>query len=283
MVALHGCAQGSEATGAQGNWEVPADAFGMMVVSPSLPDKGVVRGCWYFHRDDNRRDNKHNVHIIGMVRSVLADPLFGIDPAQVYVTGISSGGGQAYALGCLAPDLFAGVAPVAAPTLPVGMTLFSIVRVSTDEATGLAHCRQLAGAYGEHFQTQLFVQAHGAGDRLVNARYGPQNLAVFGSLYDAGRAGQCDSVERGGSERFLADETGARAVLLWMDGIGHGWPAGGGPGGKYVFTDSPRWPLYLTRFLFENNRRVAGGPPGPSGIGDDIYRSPSCLPAVVTP
>jgi hypothetical protein len=39
-------------------------------------------------------------------------------------------------------------------------------------------------------------------------------------------------------------------------GLGHNWPAGGGPGGSYISTNSIDYPAYVTEFFFENNRRT---------------------------
>jgi polyhydroxybutyrate depolymerase len=63
---------------------------------------------------------------IAFVRTVMADvtSIVCIDPKRVYASGISQGGGMAHHVGCLAADIFSGVAPVSSdlrtdPCMPV--------------------------------------------------------------------------------------------------------------------------------------------------------------------
>lgn len=52
---------------------------------------------------------------VDFVRAIVEKTRFSyhIDPARIYATGMSNGGGMAALLGCRAPDLVAGIAPVA--------------------------------------------------------------------------------------------------------------------------------------------------------------------------
>jgi poly(3-hydroxybutyrate) depolymerase len=54
------------------------------------------------------------------MRSKKENSQLNIDPSQTYNTGLSSGGGQAMVMGCLAPEIFAGMGINAAPTIGTG-------------------------------------------------------------------------------------------------------------------------------------------------------------------
>src|SRR5471032_1164093 len=72
----------------------------------------------------NRSAAGHDAILLDLVSRFVNDPQYAIDPKQVYVTGLSSGGGETMVLGCLAPDIFAGVGINAGP--PPGTTTLQI-------------------------------------------------------------------------------------------------------------------------------------------------------------
>ncbi|MET0387326.1 MAG: PHB depolymerase family esterase [Polyangiales bacterium] len=93
--------------GASGFREL-ADAEGFIVVYPSgVGASWHVNGCC-------GQAGEEKLDEIAFVRAIVAELVKEacIDPKRVYATGISQGGGMAHHVGCLAADLFAGVAPV---------------------------------------------------------------------------------------------------------------------------------------------------------------------------
>ena len=44
--------------------------------------------------------------------------------------------------------------------------------------------------------------------------------------------------------------------MISNSGVGHAWPAGGGPGGSFITTNSVDYPRYVSEFFFANNRWV---------------------------
>lgn len=74
-----------------------------------------------------------------------------------------------------------------------------------------------------------------------------------------------DGANTSGSGALWSDGAGPRVSLIQNTGMGHNWPAGDGPGGSYITTNSINYPAYLTEFFFENNRRVdRDGQPSPT-------------------
>ncbi|MCA9541926.1 MAG: PHB depolymerase family esterase, partial [Myxococcales bacterium] len=108
LIVLHGCAQSVDPLRDRGGLNIAAEHHGMVIAVPAVPNGGVVAGCWDYYGDQHTRQNRHNGPVLALVDALLGDAALGIDPDQVYVAGLSSGGGEAAVLACLAPDVFAG-------------------------------------------------------------------------------------------------------------------------------------------------------------------------------
>jgi len=268
MISLHGCVQTAQVLKNAGNWATTADEHGMVVAIPAVPNGGVLLGCWDYYDTNHSRSNpaRHDDNLLALVSSLLADTSLGIDPDQVYVSGLSSGGGQAMVMGCLAPDVFAGVGIAAGPT--VGTTSGQIGSVATTLAQARTTCRSFAGSHTAAFGTQVASVVFGSSDATVATGYGTLNAQVMADLYGAGATSSFPlaglaGTNTAGSGSLWSDADGPRVSLIRNTGLAHAWPAGGGPGGSYVSTNSVDYPAYLTDFLFENNRRVDRGDPDP--------------------
>ncbi len=269
LIGLHGCTQSAQALRDRGNWEPAAEDFGLMVALPSVPNGGVIAGCWDYYGAAHTRDNRHNGAVLEMVRALQAQN--NIDASRVYIAGLSSGASQAAVLGCLAPDIFAGVGINAGPT--VGTAASQIAIVSTTAAEGAQLCRSLAGSNASALSTQLASIIYGSSDFIVSKGYNALNAEVLSSLYDAPQQDTFDiSSLQGhnpsGTGTSWSDSRGPRVSLIEVQGMGHAFPAGSGPGAEisFIATEGPAWPYYLASFFQRNDRR-AGTPPPPRDAG----------------
>lgn len=266
MVNLHGCVQTNSDLVSGGNWQATADAYGMVVAIPAAPNGGVIAGCWDYYDGQHSRSApaRHDDNLLDLVSTLLARPGLALDPDQVYVSGLSSGGGETMVMGCLAPDVFAGVGINAGPT--VGTTSSQISSVSTTKSAATATCRSFAGSHTDGFDTQVASVIHGNDDYTVATGYNRLNAEVLAGIYGAGATSAVSmstlpGSNTAGSGTQWADATGPRVSLLTNTGLGHNWPAGGGPGGRYIKASSINYPAYVTAFFFANNRRVDGQTP----------------------
>lgn len=262
MVVLHGCGQQASAIGDGGNWSGTADAAQWVVVAPSVPNGGVYFGCWDYYGTGHTRTNRHNGPLLALVAEALARSGYAIDPARVYVAGLSSGGGEAMVLGCLAPDVFAGVGLNAAPT--VGTSAGDIGRVATTESAAVNLCRNMAGSRSGDFATQLVSIVHGDNDFTVASGYNRLNAQVFANLYGASgptsfSLSGLPGANTAGSGARWSDGIGPRVEQITNTGIGHNWPAGsGGGGGAFVQGNSVDYPQVLADYFEAHNRRGSG-------------------------
>lgn len=271
FIALHGCAQQATALKDFGNWSA-AEEYGAVIALPSAPNGGVYAGCWDYYGAGHTRGNRHNGPLLAMVQALLDDAELKIDPAQVYITGLSSGGAQAGVMGCLAPEIFAGVGINAGPA--VGTSEADIAS-ATGTPEGVANtCTTLAGAESGAFSTQLTAVVYGDKDVIVAPGYGRLNALSRAGLYsvpDAPDAFTLDGLPGyapSGQGQIWFDADGPRVSLIEVTGMGHAWPAGTGEGfeNQFVAAEGLDWFSYLMQWFTAHNRRLDGFTPEPPGV-----------------
>ena len=275
MISLHGCVQKASDLQSAGNWAQTADEYGMIVALPDAPNGGVILGCWDYYDANHSRTApaRHDDNLLSLASTLTARGSLGIDADQVYVSGLSSGGGQTMVMGCLAPDVFAGIGINAGPT--VGTTSGQISSVAVSKNQGVSTCTSFAGAASGAFDTQLTSVVYGSNDSTVAPGYNTLNGQIMADIYDAdqtstfglsGLAGTNTS----GSGTLYSDADGPRVSVIQNTGLGHNWPAGAGSGGSYISANSIDYPAYVTEFFFDNNRRAdRSGEPTPTPTPSD--------------
>jgi poly(3-hydroxybutyrate) depolymerase len=260
MVALHGCAQANEIVRDNWSWQDEADEYGMVIAAPMAPNGGVIFGCWDYYDSNHSRSfpSRHDDNLINLTQSLLADTDLDIDPDQVYISGLSSGGGQSFVMGCLAPEIFAGIGIAAGPAVGTGSNSIGSVSVSASQTANT--CRSFADANNqEGFTTQIASVVHGRSDNIVAQGYTDVNAAALANVYGASADGGSTSISGGGTQTTFSDADGTRVQKIFVTNLDHAWPASSdSSGGAYTNHTTIDYPAVLTAFLFENNRRVVG-------------------------
>lgn len=269
MISMGGCGQ-QDANNTefkdQSNWPPTADEYGMVVAIPNAPGGGVLwAGCWDYYDENHTRGNRHNDNLLALVAELKSRSSLNIDPNQVYVSGLSSGGGMVNVMTCIAPDVFAGGGNSAGPAL--GTASGETTMVATDPQTVRNLCRQLAGSNVDDLDTQVMSVVWGTSDYLAAPGYRYTNAEAYALIYGASKDSGTETIPGNsldGVEETWSDSQGERVSLVTIEGLSHAWPAGGGPGtSQYMDNTSINYPAHLTAFLFANNRRVGSQPPPP--------------------
>lgn len=264
VLALHGCTQTATAdvidTGGGFNWKATADQYGAVVLAPNATGNVYSNHCWDYASTNHNRTSGHDAVLIKLINRFLSDPKYAIDPNQVYVAGLSSGGGETMALGCMAPDIFAGVGINAGP--PPGTTTAQIGFVPSGYTATTAgnNCKALAGSNLSKFSTQIAGVVWGTTDYTVAQAYGPMDAAAMRLAYGGTFSQQAAvSVPTGGSDVRYKDAAGkVRTSEMTITGMAHAWPAGsGGQNTNYVDATHVNYPSFIMDFWFKNNLRVA--------------------------
>lgn len=144
---------------------------GMVIVVPEPNNGETVNGCegtnlnycWDNHPaegEELNREFKSYAHIFTMLEELLADEKMNIDPDQVYVAGHLSGMVMAYNLGCMVPEVFAGVGMQYIRKDAGGM--------EGGVAEEVAECQAMAGDNAGYLESQIAVVAYGLNPQTGN-------------------------------------------------------------------------------------------------------------------
>lgn len=266
VLVLHGCSQTAagdiiDSTGDKGyNWKAVADQYGAVVLAPNATGNVYGVHCWDWARTTHSRSTGHAGVLLDLVNRFVSNPQYAIDPRQVYVTGLSSGGAQTMVMGCLAPDIFAGIGINAGPPPGVTTAQIGIVPSGYTATTAANNCKNLAGSNLAQFGTQVASVIWGTGDYTVAQGYGPLDAAAMRLAYGGSYTkGATATVPTGGSNIAYTDANGKlRTSEITVSGMGHAWPAGsGGQNSNYVDATKVNYPAFVMDFWFKNNLRVA--------------------------
>ena len=127
VVALHGCTQNAASYALGSGWWQIAEANNFALLLPEQSDRNNPGLClrWY-DSAQTKREHGEVAAIAAMIHEALAR--HNLDPARVYITGLSAGGAMTMAMLACYPELFAAAAPLAAVPFAA----------ATDMSTGLA-------------------------------------------------------------------------------------------------------------------------------------------------
>lgn len=248
LVMLHGCTQSPEDFAAGTRMNVLAEQHGLYVAWPEQDQAANAQRCWnWFQPGDQARDAGEPAIIAGIVREVASGHR--VDPARVYVAGLSAGGAQAAIMAEAYPDLFAAA----------GIHSGLARGIARDLPSALAAMKRgpaaVPPAAGPGVPTILF---HGDEDRIVN----PANSDALAARALAGGAGLRTEIEEGRSAGGLAwhrtryfDAAGGARLERWtVAGAGHAW-SGGSPDGSFTDPRGPDASSEMLRFFLSAARR----------------------------
>jgi poly(3-hydroxybutyrate) depolymerase len=216
------------------------------VLYPAQSQRANAQRCWNWFKHNHQARGKGEPGILGsMVRHVMAT--HDVDPARVYVAGLSAGGAMAAILGDAYPDLFAAVGVHSG--LPVGAA--TDVQSAFAAMGGAATPPRRAPKSGTTPPTIVF---HGDADTTVNIVNGERVLASAGVVAEP-------DVQRGASplgmpysRRVWLDGQGAERGEQWtIHGGGHAW-SGGDLAGTFTDPRGPDASAEMLRFFLAHPR-----------------------------
>jgi poly(hydroxyalkanoate) depolymerase family esterase len=249
IVMLHGGTQDAEDFAAGTRMNALAEQHGFIVAYPCQSKAANASLSWNWFRPENQvRGRGEPAFIAGITSEIVAE--YGVDPARVFVAGLSAGGAMAAVMGAIYPDLYAavgvhsGLPYRSAADLP---SAFAAMRGDT-RLRGRRSRKRRGAADSPRIRTIIF---HGDADNIVH----PSNAA---NMVEAERVSE--SVERAVAQRaairghtrtLTRDKTGAVVVEHWLvHGSGHAW-SGGSPDGTYTDPHGPDASREMLRFFFE--------------------------------
>ena len=245
IVMLHGCTQSPDDFAAGTRMNLAAEQQCCLVAYPGQTSSANMQKCWnWFSEADQRRGAGEPSLIAGITREVMGD--YAIDPARVYVAGLSAGGAAAAVLGETYPDLYAAIG------------------VHSGLACGAARDMQSAftamqrgGAVSRSANSARVMPAivfHGDRDTTVNPRNG--DAVAEQSAHGTTLAAQSEDGQVPGGHAFRrtrrVDADGRTVIEQWVvHGAAHAW-SGGSSAGSYTDPRGPDATGEMLRFFGEH-------------------------------
>jgi poly(hydroxyalkanoate) depolymerase family esterase len=259
IVMLHGCTQSADDFAAGTQMNRLAEREGFLVLYPEQSANANGSNCWnWFRADDQQREQGEPSLLAGLTCRIVST--YRIDPARVFVAGLSAGAAMAVILGVTHPDVFAAVGahsglaygaardvPSACAAMKGGAAPTRKGATSGTRMRGGSRSRQASGRPA--VPTIVF---HGDGDRTVDCGNGAE---IVHQAVEAHGGGLLQARERSlygqrDCSRFVYGDRADRPVVEhWIvHGAGHAW-SGGDARGSYVDASGPSASVEMLRFF----------------------------------
>ncbi len=227
VVALHGCTQTAAAYDRGTGWSQLAEREGFALLLPEQQRANNGNLClnWFVPGDIERTGGEAE-SIASMVATMIA--AHDLDPARVFVTGLSAGGAMAAAMLATYPELFAAGAIIGGVPYGSASSVAQAMKAMRggDGGDDRALAARVTTASGGHGGPWPKVSIwHGTADTTVV----PANMAVLRRQWGAlhGVNASEPRIERVGraERRRWSDSAGRVCVEEWaISGMGHGVP-----------------------------------------------------------
>lgn len=247
VVMLHGCQQSPEDFAAGTQMNRLAEEMGFLVVYPEQSSTANQSRCWnWFVPGDQTREGGEPSLIAGITRQVMAE--VAVDPARVYVAGLSAGGAAAAIMGSTYPDLYAAVCVHSG--LACG---------AARDMSSAFSAMQGGGVSPAGLQNPLpMIVFHGDRDHTVNMVNGERVIAQ-----SMGSSAYVETVSRGQSSGGIAytrtvhaARDGHPSLEHWvLHGVGHAW-SGGDSAGSFTEPRGPDASREMMRFFLQQSKSV---------------------------
>ncbi|WP_426210760.1 extracellular catalytic domain type 1 short-chain-length polyhydroxyalkanoate depolymerase [Massilia sp. TWP1-3-3] len=243
LVMLHGCSQdGADFARGTGMNEL-AEQYQCLVAYPEQSSSSNGGKCWnWFEPAHHHRGGGEPALIAGVANKVMDE--YVIDPAKVFIAGLSAGGAMAVVLGRTYPDLFCAVG--------CHSGLAHGCAVGTGQAMQAMQYGEAAGAAPLAGALPLIV-FHGDMDSTVHPRNGDGVIAqsVDLSRLRPGTVQTGQATGRSFTRTIHRGPSGAVMAEHWtVHGSGHAW-SGGRRQGSYTDASGPDASGEMMRFFME--------------------------------
>jgi poly(hydroxyalkanoate) depolymerase family esterase len=226
VVVLHGCTQTPEGYDRGTGWTALAERCGFAVLYVEQQRANNMNGCFnWFEPGDMRRDGGEPASIKAMIDQLVAD--HAIDPARIFITGLSAGAAMAGVMLATYPEVFAGGGLIAG--LPYGVARSMPAAFSRMRSRGHESDAQLAALVrnaSSHDGVWPTISVwHGTADMTVDASNADATVAQWRGVHGLADADVVEDLPGGHVHRVWRDASGHPRVEEYaIARMGHGTP-----------------------------------------------------------
>jgi poly(hydroxyalkanoate) depolymerase family esterase len=226
VVVLHGCSQTAAGYDHGAGWSALADEQGFALLFPEQGRANNPNLCFnWFSPEDTARDSGEALSIRQMIGAMV--DAHGIDPARIFITGLSAGGAMTSVMLATYPELFAGGAIIAGLPYGAGGNLSKALEAMRGQGlprpAELAALVRRASPHTGRWPTLSIWQ--GTADSVVNQANAEAILAQWLPIQGLPADPSEQESVKGHSRRLWRDASGRTVIEdVRIAGMGHGTP-----------------------------------------------------------
>lgn len=234
VVALHGCTQNAVAYDDGCGWSSMANRLGFAVLLPEQQRSNNPSLCFnWFEAGDIARGGGEALSIRQMIAHMLEN--HAIDPARVFVTGLSAGGAMTAVMLATYPEVFAGGAIIAGLPYGAGIGVAEALRAMSrpGAASGSERGSAVRAASPHRGPWPRVSVWHGDADMTVAQDNAGESVKQWLDLHglDAGKPAPERSPPGDTHLAWRGKDGAVRVESHRIAGMGHGVPLRPGEGG----------------------------------------------------
>jgi poly(hydroxyalkanoate) depolymerase family esterase len=226
VVVLHGSTQTPDSYDLGSGWSTLAEECGIALLFPGQRiTNNLLRGFNWFESGDSRRDEGEPLSIRQMIKQVVDD--HALDPARVFITGMSSGGAMTSVMLATYPEVFAGGAIIAGlPYRSATNMMEAVVRMSGFGGPSDGKLDSLVRGASEFAGPWPTISVwHGGSDTTVDSSNADSIVRQWQKIHKVeGEPTRVETVD--GFPRKVWCDADGRVVIeeYIIGGMGHGTP-----------------------------------------------------------